>query len=186
MPKPEENSQEFSSNVTTQHRLHDGDEGQLLAIHFSAWFYQMLESLSKCSPGKDSADWGPQHFWEDATLTVQCNEPTGTQETTVDGAQLVSEKFLSMTVVDKLCFNPNLSNDSVHGKQNPHGLTLVMVCGTVHREKLCIGVFEQTFGLIRDPTAENNWKIKFSKLILKASGSGSNNQLEGSKEQATK
>lgn len=167
-------------STTTIHPNLDatGDEGQLLAVHFSAWFFQLLESISKGTTEKDSTDWGPQHFWEDAKLTIQCNESSGTQETTVDGAQLVSEKFLSMVVIDQLCFNPNFSNDSVQGKQDPHGLTLVMVCGTVHKQKQFVGVFEQTFGLIRDPTAENNWKIKFSKLLLKASSTGSNNELE--------
>ena len=164
-----------------------GSEMQELAIHFSSWFYKLLDSLANATPGTNTIDWGPQHFWEDAKLTVECNEPSGLQETTVEGAQLVSEKFYSMVVVDQLYFNPNISSDSVKGVQNPHGLVMVMVCGTVHRQKQYLGVFEQSFGLIRDPSEENNWKIKLSKLMLKASGSSKNhvadqepqNQLEG-------
>ena len=154
-----------------------GSETQDLAVHFSSWFYKLLDSLANATPGVNTIDWGPQHFWQDAKLTVQCNEPSGLQETTVEGADLVSEKFLSMVVVDQLYFNPNISNESVQGQQNPHGLVLVMVCGTVHRQKQYLGVFEQSFGLIRDPSEENNWKIKFSKLLLRASGSPSENHL---------
>ena len=164
-------------------------EGQELGIHFSSWFYKLLASLANSiTPGTDAPDWGPQHFWQDAKLTVQCDEPSGSQETTVEGARLVSEKFLSMVVIDRLCFNPNLNNDSVKGKQDPHGLVVVLVCGTVHRQSDYLGVFEQSFGLIRDPSEQNNWKIKFSKLLLKASetaakkhleNQGLRNQLEG-------
>lgn len=168
---------EDTSLITTpEEKSPETSESQDLAIHFSSWFYKLLNSLS--SSGTIPTEWGPQHFWQDAKLMVQCNEPSGLQETTVDGANLVSEKFHSMVVVDRLCFNPNLSDDSVKGKRDPHGLVVVMVCGTVHREKEYLGIFEQSFGLIRDPTEENNWKIKFSKLLLKASGSALDNRHE--------
>jgi hypothetical protein len=173
-----------NTNTTEGEIIPDGNEAQALAIHFSSWFYKLLDSLANSSPEVDTPpDWGPQHFWQDAKLTVQCEEPSGLQETTVEGADLVSEKFLSMVVVDRLYFNPNISPDSVKGKQNPHGLVVVLVCGTVHRQKEYLGVFEQSFGLIRDPSEENNWKIKFSKLMLKASGSGSENRLENQEPQ---
>jgi hypothetical protein len=175
-----------SSNTNNREdgKIPEGNEAQELAIHFSSWFYKLLDSLAKTTTEANPPDWGPQHFWRDAKLTVQCNEPSGLQETMVEGADLVSEKFLSMVVVDRLYFNPNISNDSVRGKQNPHGLVVVQVCGTVHRQKEYLGVFEQSFGLIRDPSEENNWKIKFSKLMLKASekhleDQGPQNQLEG-------
>ena len=170
------NYQVDGSSVTAENTLEK--TGQELAIQFSSWFYKLLASLASSTEGTSSPDWGPQHFWQDATLTVQCSEPSGSQETTVEGADLVSEKFLSMVVVDQLCFNPNISPESTKGQQNPHGLVVVMACGTVHRNKEYLGVFEQSFGLIRDPSEENNWKIKFSKLLLKASGSSSKNQLE--------
>ena len=175
-----------TKNSTAVERNFETNEGQELAIHFSSWFYKLLASLGgNSTPGTDTSDWGPQHFWQDAKLTVQCDEPSGSQETTVEGAKLVSEKFLSMVVGDQLCFNPNINNDSVKGRQDPHGLVVVLVCGTVHRQRDYLGVFEQSFGLIRDPSEQNNWKIKFSKLLLKASGSerlkdqGLQNQLQG-------
>ena len=178
-----------TTNSAAVEKPSERSEGQELAMHFSSWFYKLLASLANSTaPGADSPDWGPQHFWQDAKLTVQCDEPSGLQETTVEGARLVSEKFLSMVVIDRLCFNPNLNNDSVKGKQDPHGLVVVLVCGTVHRQSDYLGVFEQSFGLIRDPSEQNNWKIKFSKLLLKASeaaaekhleNQGLQNQLEG-------
>ena len=167
------------SSPTVAENPAERNVGQELATHFSSWFFKLLHSLANCAPGTNSTEWGPQHFWQDAKLTVRCNEPSGMQETMVEGAEHVSTKFQSMVVVDKLCFNPNISDDSIKGRQDPHGLVIVMVCGTVHRQKQYLGVFEQSFGLVRDPTEENNWKIKFSKLLLKASGSGLSNWLEG-------
>lgn len=172
---PQINEGGMSSKNDTQEFEKMPEKGQELAIHFSSWFFRLLDSIATSG---SNTDWGPQHFWPGAELTVQCNEPSGLQETTVLGADFVSDKFLSMLLVDQLYFNPNLSNDSVKGQQNPHGLVVVMVCGTVHRHKEYLGVFEQSFGLIRDPCEENNWKIKFSKLKLKASGLSWNNRLK--------
>ena len=44
--------------------------------------------------------------------------------------------------------------------------SIVFVCGTVHRGNAVLGLFEQQFGLVRDPTTENNWKISFTRLAL--------------------
>jgi hypothetical protein len=43
---------------------------------------------------------------------------------------------------------------------------MVLACGTLHQQDKCVGVFEQLFGLIRDPLACNNWKIKYTELHL--------------------
>uniref|UniRef100_A0A8C6NS75 Chromosome 3 open reading frame 38 n=1 Tax=Nothobranchius furzeri TaxID=105023 RepID=A0A8C6NS75_NOTFU len=50
---------------------------------------------------------------------------------------------------------------------SPHGLVLVGVAGTIHRDSSCLGIFEQTFGLIRSPLDENSWKVKFINLKIK-------------------
>ena len=62
------------------------------------------------------------------------------------------------------------------GQLNAYGLVLVSIGGTVHRYSQCIGIFEQSFGLIKDPNMDNNWKIKFTELKMKASGG---NEIEG-------
>jgi hypothetical protein len=40
-------------------------------------------------------------------------------------------------------------------------------CGTLHQQDRCVGIFERLFGLIRDPSACNNWKIRYTNLNLK-------------------
>ena len=45
---------------------------------------------------------------------------------------------------------------------------LVLACGTLHNQTTACGVFEQVFGLIRDPSSDNNWKIKYTELRLVA------------------
>ena len=152
------------TNDTQTNKKTTRDQGQELAIQFATWFYKLLETLVL-----PATDWGPQHFWNDVKLTIQYSEQNQSQELTIEGSQLVSDKLQSMIIVDQLYFNPNISDDSVKSRQDPHGLVVVIVCGTVHRKQNYLGIFEQSFGLIRDPTQENNWKIKFSKLLLKAS-----------------
>ena len=49
---------------------------------------------------------------------------------------------------------------------DPHGLVLVLACGTLHNQATVCGFFEQVFGLIRDPDSENNWKIKQTEARL--------------------
>uniref|UniRef100_A0A3B4CPT3 Uncharacterized protein n=1 Tax=Pygocentrus nattereri TaxID=42514 RepID=A0A3B4CPT3_PYGNA len=49
----------------------------------------------------------------------------------------------------------------------PHGLVLVAVAGTIHRENVCLGIFEEVFGLIRDPLDGNRWKVKLVHLKIK-------------------
>uniref|UniRef100_A0A673Y9K3 Uncharacterized protein n=1 Tax=Salmo trutta TaxID=8032 RepID=A0A673Y9K3_SALTR len=51
---------------------------------------------------------------------------------------------------------------------SPHGLALVAVAGTIHRDRECVGIYEQAFGLLRSPLDQNKWKIKF--MVLKVKG----------------
>uniref|UniRef100_A0A8D3A5I2 Chromosome 3 open reading frame 38 n=1 Tax=Scophthalmus maximus TaxID=52904 RepID=A0A8D3A5I2_SCOMX len=50
---------------------------------------------------------------------------------------------------------------------SPHGLVLVAVAGTIHRDAACLGIFELIFGLIRSPLENNTWKIKFVNLKIR-------------------
>lgn len=56
---------------------------------------------------------------------------------------------------------------------DPHGLVLILCCGTLHaqhsHESVSEGVFESVFGLLRDPFSDNNWKIKSIKLQMQSS-----------------
>ncbi|XP_038871065.1 uncharacterized protein C3orf38 homolog [Salvelinus namaycush] len=53
---------------------------------------------------------------------------------------------------------------------SPHDLVLVAVAGTIHRDTVCLGVYEQVFGLIRSPLEQNSWKIKFVNLKIRGRG----------------
>ena len=43
----------------------------------------------------------------------------------------------------RLRCNPNLCEEGVKGRLDPHGLVLVLVCGTLHNQTTVCGVFEQ-------------------------------------------
>lgn len=133
---------------------------ELLGEKFAEWFYNMLNT---------SPTIGPEHFWSDAELTLNLisDTQTHTQQASADPEQIAV--ILSSTKnKHNLFFNPNLTKEGVKTKIDPHGLAVVMVCGTLHTHKECVGVFEQIFGLARDPFSENNWKIKNTRVDLRS------------------
>lgn len=83
------------------------------------------------------------------------------------GAELVSLRLLALTREERLLLSPNLEPPGLRGLASPHGLVLVAVAGTIHRDGACLGVFEQIFGLIRSPLENNSWKIKFVNLKIR-------------------
>lgn len=91
----------------------------------------------------------------------------GEQRDEIAGAEMVSLRLLALTNGERLVFSPNLEPRGLKAMASPHGLVLVSVAGTIHRDSDCLGVFEQVFGLIRSPQDENSWKIKFVKLSIR-------------------
>lgn len=83
------------------------------------------------------------------------------------GAELVSLRLLALSREERLLFSPNLEPHGLKALTSPHGLVLVAVAGTIHRDTACLGIFEQIFGLIRSPLENNSWKIKFVNLKVK-------------------
>lgn len=133
---------------------------ELMGEKFCEWFYSMLNT---------SPIVGSEHFWSDAKLKLNLisEKQTITEEVRDDPEKIVL--LLSGTKEShNLFFNPNLTKDGMKARMDPHGLVLLMVCGTLHTDSVCVGVFEQTFGLARDPFCENNWKIKCSELNLRS------------------
>lgn len=66
-------------------------------------------------------------------------------------------------------FLPNLAPNAVQYKADIHGQVVVMVGGTLHsNSSQVVGLFEQMFLLIRDPSDNNNWKIKNSQVMLRS------------------
>ncbi|XP_053351953.1 uncharacterized protein C3orf38 homolog [Clarias gariepinus] len=133
-----------------------------LGKQFCQWFFQLLNSQNP-QASQPVQDWGPQHFWSDAKLLL-CSH---TQTEEFFGAELVSKRLFALTWEERLLFCPNLELRGLKCVSTAHGLVLVAVAGTIHRESDCLGIFEQVFGLIRASLDESRWKIKFMHLKIK-------------------
>lgn len=84
-----------------------------------------------------------------------------------EGAELVNLRLLALSREERLLFSPNLHGDGLKALLSPHGLVLVAVAGTIHRDEAFLGLFEQMFGLIRSPMMDKSWKIKNVDLKIK-------------------
>lgn len=83
------------------------------------------------------------------------------------GAELVHLRLLAMTKDERLFLSPNLEPHGLKALASPHGLVQVGVAGTIHRDGVCLGIFEQIFGLISSPLENNSWKIKIIHLRIR-------------------
>lgn len=120
---------------------------------FVSWFYSMWNSHNQKMNTSKPLDFGPQHFWPDATLQVNTlTEPT------VMGSVGTAERLLQFAQ-QGFYFHANI-NEGIFTKSESHGLICIIVHGTVHKEQYCLGPFEQAFTLLQDPWDGNNWKIK--------------------------
>ncbi len=150
-----------ADNVTEK----DNSVDQELAEKFAGWFFQMLNSYHPFSQEAPSQAFGPQHFFKDCEMKMISSTPDITR-VAYSGDEQVSQRLMAFVKEEGLKFNPNLDPGGVKGIANPHGLKVVMVCGTVHLQGRVVGIFEQQFGLVRDPDSDNNLKVKFVKLKL--------------------
>ena len=143
-------------------------EDQQLAIAFSQWFYEMLNSHNPTTMTTPSPDYGAHHFYQECKLQLLCATPQITKDTYI-GACLVAERLLAFVKEEYLVFQPNLEKAGVRGVRNPHGLCMVQVCGSIHQADSVLGIFEQQFGLVREPQSQN-WKVKCINLKIGTSG----------------
>ncbi|KFQ17732.1 Uncharacterized protein C3orf38, partial [Merops nubicus] len=140
------------------------DDVRDLGEEFCQWFFELLNSQHPFGV-KSEEIWGPQHFWENAKMKFCYNTLEKNTEEYV-GAEMVSLRLLSLVKDEWLLFNPNLHGNGLKCAMSRHGLVLVAVAGTVHRDNTCLGIFEQIFGLISCPVRENTWKIKVVNLKI--------------------
>ncbi|KAM6099826.1 uncharacterized protein C3orf38 homolog [Theristicus caerulescens] len=140
------------------------DDIHNLGKEFCQWFFKLLNSQHPLGI-KSEESWGPQHFWEDARMKFCYNTLEKNMEEYV-GAEMVSLRLLSLVKDEYLLFSPNFHANGLKCAMSPHGLILVAVAGTVHRDNTCLGIFEQFFGLISCPIRENTWKIKVMNLKI--------------------
>ncbi|XP_050335726.1 uncharacterized protein C3orf38 homolog [Bactrocera neohumeralis] len=130
----------------------------LLARKFTEWFFNNL----------NTKELKVEDFWTDATLQLRIAATDQINDYEAAGDSEVISNLLKSKEQFGFFFNPNLTHAGVQGRMNVHGLVLVLACGTLHTEQNCVGVFECTFGLLRDPFAENNWKVKTMQCILRS------------------
>ena len=141
-----------------------------MALQFSKWFYPMLNA---CNPDYNQAAtpdiFGVQHFFGDCMLLMKTVMNSEERVEHFNTSNLVVDRLAALVRDERLIMNPNVETAGLRGLSDVHGRKIVIVCGTIHRQSNFLGVFEQQFGLVRDPTTNNNWKIKFSRLALSAS-----------------
>ncbi|XP_068428793.1 uncharacterized protein C3orf38 homolog [Clinocottus analis] len=150
---------------TTEVKAEVAFDPLVLGQQFCQWFFQLLNSHNP-SLGQPCQDWGPQHFWPDVKLHLLSRAGSEQMDDFL-GAEMVSLRLLALTKEEHLLLSPNLQPQGIRALASPHGLVLVAVAGTIHRDKACLGIFEQIFGLIRSPLENNSWKIKFVNLKIK-------------------
>jgi hypothetical protein len=137
---------------------------QVLGESFVHWFYQQLNSLNPVQQ-QQTGDFGPQHFWENCRLRLVSQTQERIEEE-YEGSLLVAQRLSALVREELLLFNPNITEEGVKVHSDPHGLLIVMVCGTIHQHNNLLGIFKQMFGLAKSPLDENNWKVKTSELQL--------------------
>lgn len=158
---PATNTNQCSSPVT------DVELSHTIGEKFADWFYKLLNSHNPTT-GNPAEDFGPHHFWPDVRFQL-LSVTSESHKETFSGAELTAQRLLALVKDEQLLFNPNVSQDGVRVKSYPHGQIQMVVCGTIHRGNDCLGEFEQLFGLLSDPSKDNNWKVKFSTLRIRSS-----------------
>ncbi len=134
---------------------------QQLSHQFTEWFYTAWNSLSTFTF---------DHFFPDCQLTL-----IHENQRRILGSHYVCELLRSYVANQDLRFAPNIQSNKA--QESKHGLVLIQVHGTIHQRGTCIGIFDQSFGLVRDPTHSNNYLIKFSFLNMQTQQAYNQQQL---------
>lgn len=155
-------------------------EEQALAFAFAQWFFQLLNAQNPSSGIVTNETFGTQHFYSDCQLKMI----SATSELTKDdfsGSELTVKRLLALAMEERLIFSPNLSEQGVRGMSEAHGLNVVLVCGIIHQHSNPVGIFEQQFGLVREPLTQR-WKIKYVNLKIGAGVLDTKPTLQDTKE----
>lgn len=115
---------------------------QQMANDFVKWFYDLINTCTR----SDATEFNSSMFWPDAAAKVnllgvdgECLESFQVDQGSVEVCSMLKD------VVRRhgLQFNPNLCDEGVRGRLDPHGLVIVLACGTLHNQHTVCGVFEQ-------------------------------------------
>ncbi len=146
-----------------------------LGKQFCQWFFSLLNSQNP-TQGQPAQDWGSQHFWQDVRLRLLlCTGEQHVDE--FNGAELVSQRLHAFAGQEHLLFCPNMEGQGLKCISSAHGLVLVAIAGTIHRDNACLGIFEKVFGLIRSPMDRNRWKVKFMNMKVESQSDITDRQL---------
>ena len=135
------------------------------AVSFTRWFFSLLNSHNP-NMGLSKNDFGPQHFWRNAQMRLEMITQGKHVSETFEGAEAVAGKLLSFPVSDRLLFSPSDSVDGLKITTDAFGRKVILVCGLVHKDGICVGYFCQTFGLIGDPAMNNTYKVRVTMLKM--------------------
>ena len=135
-----------------------------LGVEFSTWFYGLL---NKQRTGTLMIkEWGAHHFYPDCRLMMVLKTTKVSSSDTFEGADVVRQRLEALVRQEDIQFNPNLAVGGIKSWMDKDNLVIVLVCGSLHKDGAVIGIFEQKFGLIRDPLMDNNWRIRITDLKI--------------------
>ena len=132
-----------------------------LSLQFTEWFFTAWNNLKNFSS---------DHFFPDCQLTL-----VHENNRRILGAFYVCDLLRSYIANQELVFYPNVSSNKA--EESRHGLVVVQIHGTIHQRGTCVGIFDQAFGLTRDPTHGNNYLIKFIFLNMQTQSGQAQLQL---------
>lgn len=149
----------------TKLETHDCAESQEfpikeMATTFVQWFFEMY----------NTDELKPNDFWPDAMCTVELKDSQQIDRQSANNDNYVLELLTQIRSQYRFYFNANTMADGTQGRMNRHGMVYVLNCGTLHIQdtQQCVGVYECSFGLVRDPFTDNNWKMKIVQLRLRS------------------
>ncbi|CAB0001227.1 unnamed protein product [Nesidiocoris tenuis] len=156
---PSTNNFAYCSSTSSTGNLYDE-----LAFKFCEWFFAKLnENVALAGNERIISN----DFWLDAFAKIVIKSGVDVIEHMAQGSEEIVTLLDSVQNRHSLFFSPNLTTDGLRAKAEPHGLVVILVCGTLHLDQgQCVGVFENKLGLIKDPFASDNWKIKTLELSL--------------------
>jgi len=132
-----------------------------LSQQFTEWFYTSWNNITTFQS---------DHFFPDCQLTL-----IHENNRKVLGSYFVCDLLRSYVAGQELRFCPNPQSNKV--EESKHGLVLIQIHGTIHQRGTCIGIFDQSFGLVRDPNHSNNYLIKFTFLNMQTQQHQQHQQL---------
>lgn len=144
-------------------RRQEEEVGQRLGHEFAKWYYERLNNLT---------DFSATHFWPQSHLRIEYIFAAQPDNAIIDevanNGEAVCAKIKDLRAVKELWFEVNYQT-GIRGTLNPHGLAQIMVCGVLYdfNSKLPVGVFEQMFGLMKDISDHQNFKIKYTVIRLR-------------------